>query len=69
MNDKKLILGLEYLINKYIQDDSYKVLLVEEINREDFHGAKGILHEIRKNGSEIDSDDLKIIKEIIFNYG
>lgn len=68
MTDQELIRSLEYLVNKYIKEESLKKNLLCEIHDKNFQGAKGILHEINLCDAQIDSEDAMLIKDIVFNY-
>lgn len=70
MNNVELIESLRYLVNKYIYDENLRDKIIYELNstKYDDIGVKGILAEIQNCGVNVDSNDSKIIKDIVFNY-
>jgi len=68
MTREELVNNLTYLIKKYVENNTMKHQLLEEISRRDFYVAKGVLHKIRKITLVFDKKDSDLIKDIVFNY-
>lgn len=60
--------NLDYLVDKYIDDEDKKKELKEFLLQSDRPGAKGILHEINQSGKKVEPGDSELIQEIVYHY-